>query len=394
MTSSIKSKNSNDKLNTTPNHKHKNLQINPKSSSNYPKKTKSNPIKNLQMQYPILPKIFAYKMNNSVSQSLDSWSWEAVSLEFHQKLNRRLEERPKILEDRIVSLYLVNKCDGCTEEPCLNYHQGQRPRRALVYLGNGNWNYSFKKCNKPNCNQPKCSYSHTTEETFYHPENYRKKPCNYPLYNGKCSKFQDFCPFIHERNCAADGKNFKFDIDTYKTVKCEIVDQHNYRNCHFYHENLVKDDKRRSLKEFRYVAEMCSDCSQCDRGDSCEFCHNLIELNYHPRVYKTKLCMYKENCLSKEECPYYHIECNDKVNDKAKEIDSLIKKNSELNESLSKLQEKLIKYEKFKCSDCFINNTEYIMTCGHSKCLSCSSKPICSSCQIGVEIFTKLIKSL
>lgn len=333
-------------------------------------------------------------MNNPTPHSIDSWSWEAVSLEFHQKLNRRLEEKPKVLDDRIVSLYLVNKCEGCTEEPCLNYHQGQRPRRALVYLGNNNWNYSYKKCNKPNCNQSKCSYSHTTEETFYHPENYRKKPCNYPLLNGKCSKFKDFCPFLHERNCAAEGKTSKFDLDTYKTIRCEVVGEHNYKNCHFYHENLVEGDKRRSLKEFKYGPEMCSNVSQCELGDECKSCHNQVEFKYHPRVFKTRPCAFKENCLVKEACPFYHTECNDKVNDKVKEIDLLSKSISVLSETLSKLQEKSEKFNKFKCSECFDKKSDCIMTCGHSRCLSCSSLLLCSHCQTEVELFTKLMNFL
>lgn len=329
----------------------------------------------------------------SDTQPLDSWSWEAVSLEYQQKLNRRYDERPKILEDRLVSQYLVNKCVGCTENPCLNYHKGQQPRRPLVYLGKYSWNYSSKKCKNTNCRLEKCPYAHTTEEIYYHPENFRKKSCNYPLLGGKCSKFGEFCPFIHEQNNAAEEKIVKFNLETYKVERCMEGEQHNYANCYFYHENLRVCDKRRSLKEFQYYPELCPESEKCEMGDKCQFCHTMVELKYHPSKFKTKPCIFKENCLNKEACPFYHQECNDRVDDRAKEINDLLSEFQDLNEKLLNMQQKGQKLEKFICSQCLNQQSDFIFTCGHPKCSDCSLTPICSICQRETEVFTRIKKN-
>ena len=327
------------------------------------------------------------------SQLLDSWSWEAVSLEYQQKLNRRYDEKPKILEDSLVSQYLVNKCKGCTETPCLDYHTGQQPRRPLIYLGKYSWNYSSKRCKFPNCKKEKCPYAHTTEEIYYHPENFRKKPCNYPLLTGKCSKFGEFCPFIHEQSNPAKEKVVKFDLETYKVERCTESEQHNFANCYCYHENLRLSDRRRSLKEVQYNAELCLESEKCEQGDKCLFCHTMVELKYHPSKFKTKPCMFKENCLNKEACPFYHQECNDRVHDREKEISDLLLEFQELNEKLMRMQERSQKLEKFVCVECFKGASDLVLDCGHTRCEECKGIRPCAVCQASPEVFTRILRN-
>ncbi|OMJ93399.1 hypothetical protein SteCoe_3641 [Stentor coeruleus] len=323
---------------------------------------------------------------------LDMWSWEVVSCEFQQKTNLNLDEKPKELLDPIIKNYLVHYCKGCTEVPCLNYHAGQKPRREIHYLGGSRWSYSHKQCTRKGCNNPKCSNAHTIEEILYHPKSYKTTKCSYPLNNGECERFGKLCPYIHEYEKMQNHnepqespiKCNKFDPVTFKTIRCPITKLHNIKFCNFYHKVT---DRRRNPEKYAYSSEACRKYV-CPDGDICNKCHSNIEFLYHPSIFRTNPCRLKENCTVKEICPFYHIDRNDRVLDKAGEIIELISQCEELSLRFSELQEKNRVYKKFMCSVCFLSKAKYVLKCGHTKCMECEVTSVCELCQKPTLPFT------
>lgn len=320
---------------------------------------------------------------------IDDWSWEVVSSEYKKLQNSRLEGKSKILENRVVREYLVHKCEGCTETPCFNYHQGQKPRRQLVSLGEGKWNYTSKRCQKPRCVQEKCPFAHSTEEIYFHPDKYKKDPCKYKTLSGICEFFGHFCPYQHAQIDIIEEINEKFDLETFKTTKCSIKQQHMYSTCSYYHDYLRLSDKRRSLKEFNYSAENCPNYGNCEEGDNCKFCHNEIEFKYHPLRFKTKPCAHKENCRNKESCPYFHVDANDRADDKTKDFIEIVEKCQDLAGKCQKLQQVTFLLDRFWCSVCRDQKSEGVMDCGHTRCGKCKEVMKCFLCGCETSVFIK-----
>jgi hypothetical protein len=324
------------------------------------------------------------------SDQVDDWSWEVVSTEYKKLENSRLEGKSKILENRIVREYLVNKCESCQESPCFNFHQGQKPRRQLISLGEGKWNYSSKKCQKSRCNQEKCPFAHSTEEIYFHPDRYKKDPCKYSAKNGECEIYGFFCPYQHCEIDIFEVKPEKFELETFKTIKCEIKKQHMYSTCMFFHDHLKYSDRRRSLKEFSYSSESCPEYGNCKDGDCCKYCHSEVEFKYHPSRFKTKPCVYKENCQNKEICPFFHIGSDDKMIVQARNIKLLITKCQEKLEACRKLQSFTLLLDKFLCSACREVKCEVIMKCGHSRCQACKTITYCNSCETETSVLVSI----
>lgn len=315
-------------------------------------------------------------------KQLNVWSWEVISEEFEHKMSLAGKKAPKILDNKIVKNYLVHKCTGCSENPCMNYHEEQKPRRELIYFGNSRWNYTAKMCNRRGCKNLKCGFAHTNEERLYHPEFYQSIPCNYQLIEGVCSKFGLLCPYAH-KIVVNEQIHSKFDLDTFKTSRCWIEASHDLRVCQYYHKAF---DRRRSLKKYAYEGELCNN-SNCEDGDLCNMCHNNFEVLYHKENFKKKPCRQKENCTLKEVCPYYHMRLNDRVFGNELELETVVEKCNRLGEKLKKLQDGNKEYEKFKCGSCFENNCSIVFRCGHGKCKDCGYNEFCYICKQTAESF-------
>ena len=315
-------------------------------------------------------------------QHVDKWSWEYVSNEFRTKISSAAKDTPKELENSVVKIYLVNECKGCTQFPCLNYHAGQKPRRAVFLIGNTHWNYKPKKCGKIGCKNQKCGYAHTREEINFHPLTYKTISCKFALVDGICSKFNHFCPFIHDGvsenidpNKVIDSE--KFNIDTFKTEKCQKKYTHDFRECSYYHVS----DRRRNITKFQYSNEICKRIN-CREKDACNKCHSNAEYMFHPMNYKTAQCLL-QNCKNKEFCPYYH-ESSEKnesnIEDKEFKYSDILKKCQSLNQELENQQEKSKKFKNFLCCLCYENKSKFVLRCGHTKCDACIITALCSIC--------------
>lgn len=109
----------------------------------------------------------------------------------------------------------------------------------------------------------------------------------------------------------------KFDLLTFKTIKCNITTKHNEKHCVFFHSN--KDRRRNMIKyssdtcKFALSDKLCPDC------DLCSFSHNKVEMFYHPDRFKTKFCSQFNihdspskrnllNCVYGKYCSFAHTE--------------------------------------------------------------------------------------
>ena len=314
----------------------------------------------------------------------DKWSWEVVSTEFYQHIGKGGCEKPQVIENPIIRSYLVNHCNGCTENPCLNCHTGQKLRREVISLGGNKWNYRPKKCTKLNCRNHRCQFAHTKEEIFYHPIIFKTLPCKFTLIDGVCSKYGSVCAFTHQEATEntdpllSAKKTEVFDLNTFKTVKCSRNGPHDYKQCVFYH----AFDRRRSQIIVKYDCEMCKDPANCMNGDQCNKCHTEPELLFHNEYYKKRSCTMK-NCNYKEFCPYYHESWKESAQtNQSKDLGytEIINRCSELNTLLVTQQEKNRKFAKFLCHFCSENKSQVILRCGHAQCLKCSLETLCSIC--------------
>jgi len=117
----------------------------------------------------------------------------------------------------------------------------------------------------------------------------------------------------------------------YKTVWCPFnLTTHNKTHCVYAHHF---QDFRRRQDKFKYVAIQCENwnikdvvsdyLAPCKNGYKCNKCHGWKELEYHPNIYKTTLCISeqrKTNCI-KVSCPFYHN--NDDKRNLNREVDNL-----------------------------------------------------------------------
>jgi hypothetical protein len=83
-------------------------------------------------------------------------------------------------------------------------------------------------------------------------------------------------------------------IQGYKTNKCNATHE-STRLCFKYHDE--KDRRRKPICEenLMYIPKMCPEASQCSMKDKCIYAHNVLEIEFHPLNYKTKLCSAKEH---------------------------------------------------------------------------------------------------
>ena len=153
----------------------------------------------------------------------------------------------------------------------------------------------------------------------------------------KCS-LKEYCPFAHNESDIRVELIHTYNLDDdfyffhYKTVFCPFeFFEHDKRECVYAH-NF--SDYRRSPSKVSYDPKECQNWYKrfynndvyeildnwntlCDNGNSCDKSHNFFEIEFHPNLYKSKVCRKKKNCiyyktyfLEKNRiklCPFYHI---------------------------------------------------------------------------------------
>ena len=196
---------------------------------------------------------------------------------------------------------------------CFNFHNPQDIRRE---------NNISEQCNLKECKiQSNCERCHNNVEYLYHSDRYKTKFCmNFPDNLNKC-EYGNFCSFAHSENEILTKliHNYEFDQDFfmfhYKTVWCPFNLTHHDKSLCVYAHNW--QDFRRKPNEFNYEPIACKMWNSkkiilkyddgCSLSQNCFHCHGWKELEYHPLVYKTKICPLGGNCAqTKKHCPFYH----------------------------------------------------------------------------------------
>lgn len=275
--------------------------------------------------------------------------------------------------------YLVSKCEQCKGPTCLNYHEGQAPRRAPILSVTGQWNYRPVLCNRENCVfKDACRFAHTIEEIEYHPLKYKTRNCNERGLNHSFLESEQ-CPYAHGdlRIFKTSERNNMFSFDTFKIRQCLLNQEHNFYTCENYHH---QNDKRRDPSNYYYIPVLCQirDC----KNDFCEFSHNQTEIDYHPEVFKTVKCTMNP-CRYEFFCPFLHSreikEIQASVEDREyKDLKDVM----ELLQNIVKAEGKKVEeMDGFKCGICNVVPGDLVFKCGHLICEVCSATDYCGVCQ-------------
>ena len=262
--------------------------------------------------------------------------------------------------------YRTQECPrDCKEEYCDMCHssQAQAIRRKPERLSSGVWSYLPTPCLQQ-CTDPHCAFSHSQEETLYHPLQYKTRPCAFPLdRNDCCTKYGYHCPFFHteldkeplpgfpynilkstlmmpkldtirlqidyntRQNSEKAGKidpeialkplpkpeirSTGFSRETYKVYPCEnpSCDEGNCLNYHCIDEKRRGNDSIYSFTQCpdTYIesARAFRDPGKCPRGEECQYSHTNNEVFYHKDYYQTAPCS-KPTCRDRF-CPFTHV---------------------------------------------------------------------------------------
>jgi hypothetical protein len=264
---------------------------------------------------------------------------------------------------------------SCPNDAYTCFHAHSRiPRRRKPILQHGRFNYIPTRCRyiaeEKECPQSyHCRFAHVTEEVIYHPSKFKTQLCSHQVdKDGACSGYGQHCAKAHgppdlripvfetsedcpppkyslsekgDFACAVDEQLVErlYYMYVYKTKKCEGFPY----NCQCDGLDYHRDEERRRGAIIKYAPMACPnvkpylnsewgdpnlDCSgkykpkytkngqvypsKSDQWD-CEYAHTLLELMYHPQVYKTGLCdHFDENdsttwkCVWKRRCAHSH----------------------------------------------------------------------------------------
>lgn len=278
------------------------------------------------------------------------------------------------IHKRYMTNYLVRKCAGCKDLPCINSHSGQPQRRQPILYSTGVWNYRPTHCDKSSCPYKElCLYAHNKEEIDFHPLVYKTRICE-----GKCNKSEATCPYAHGdlRQRPSNPTN-AFNVDTFKVFPCQITMHHNHKICEKYHS--IQKDRRRDPKTIYYTTEKCQK-EHCE-DENCPFSHNEFEFYYHDDRYKTEPCPYL-NCALSFTCPYLHPQDYKILEDARVQMEMMeLKDKKEMLEDMCKREEEDNKeFLKYSCVKCRKASDE-IFLCGHLVCAECAQYCYCVVCK-------------
>eukprot|EP00808_Paulinella_micropora_P005242 g4755.t1 len=261
-----------------------------------------------------------------------------------------------------------NRCPHEDMYSCFDVHP-RMARRRKPNLQHGRFNYIPTRCRyileDRECPQGlHCRFAHCTEEVIYHPSKYKTQMCTHQLdAAGHCSGYGCHCAKAHGENdrrnpvfegtleeslTQTSGEDYsdfvipeadreserQYYMFHYKTQKCEGFPWNCQCNGFDYHR-----DKDRRRKVINYSPVACPNVKPFLNGDwrdpnvdctggggiippnpdgspvewKCEYAHTLLELMYHPQVYKTSMCDHfdehevnKWQCVWKRRCAHAH----------------------------------------------------------------------------------------
>ena len=309
--------------------------------------------------------------------------------------------------------YKTVKCNDICESKinCFKYHTLNDRRRKPILYKNGAWNYNPVLC-KQKCNKEECEWSHTQFEVDYHPLNYKTQMCEYEEVEDICLSFGSRCSYAHNKDfrdieriitqvlsvddnelvlCDSINAEVGFDIDLFKTIKCNKEHCTDYFHCLGYHNAL---ERRRNVKNFYYEAIMCShtfidgkykDPKDCINKDNCLYCHTKNEYYYHPKNFRIKHCQ-RRKCSYGKYCPDIHLVSSLPANDYA----ILEQKYKELEKQLKDRRELAVIASKYwtcnKCKQLLKGNIYFLKDCKDKLCLDCRGNDTkCSVCNVKIE---------
>jgi hypothetical protein len=167
-------------------------------------------------------------------------------------------------------------------------------------------------------------------EEFYHPDKYKAKFCQNYFSKTSLCEYGKYCCFAHGDHELRIDLIDKYEMDTlfyffrYKTVWCPYVDtDHDRESCVFAHN---WQDFRRKPHKQHYNSEQCPHWptnktineyeNGCPNGLKCRRSHGWKERLYHPKYYKTQLCINglpEQPACTTNHCPYFHELLADKT---------------------------------------------------------------------------------
>lgn len=179
----------------------------------------------------------------------------------------------------------------------------------------------------------------------------------------------------------------------YKVIKC-INNSCTFHDCPFYHST---SERRRDLSKIDYEPKACfnvytggiwNNPERCRKGDGCQYAHNSVEMEYHPRHFQVT--------RRHEEGPKTDFRPNLPAQNTTMQINRF---RAEIREMQREIEEKQHKLEEINseidelkklalCMCCQVNFYNFVLPCGHLYCPICKDKinGACFRCNQRVDI--------
>eukprot|EP00808_Paulinella_micropora_P023133 g19020.t1 len=313
----------------------------------------------------ISPRIKSKELSAGKEEDTGEWTLKKLQSEMRDMLANETEEHLRCIFGFRVNICELAKTGSCPERThsCFDVHPSMA-RRRRPYLHQGRFNYMPTRCRyileDRDCPQREhCRFAHSTEEVIYHPSTFKTQACPYPVEkNGHCSRHGRWCAKAHgdedTRVPVFEGgmEEIEHTPENLEQFKAPPKDREAEREYFMYHYKTKKcqgfpyncqcdgldyhRDKDRRRGQITYSPIACPNVKPFLNGDwrdpnvdcqggrgalprdadgkcewNCEFCHTLLEMVFHPQVYKTSLCdNFDENgrwaCAWKRRCAHAH----------------------------------------------------------------------------------------
>ena len=247
------------------------------------------------------------------------------------------EDTTTMSECLISACFLFSRgaCPYHRPPSCFYFHHPDQRRRQVIdskgHLAYWDVLCHFIQSSGRCADGDNCIFAHTRAEVAFHPARFRTRQCSGSECRGAV------CCFAHSKHAirvhAQNAYGLKFpaselvireiplkalsvvkkvkegfgisvgSLNSFKSTLCpELNTLHERKKCLHFHGNL---DRRRL--PVSYEPQMCESPVSC--AESCDKCHNRVELLYHPSVFKARLCpVYPEVdcCEWGELCSFAH----------------------------------------------------------------------------------------
>lgn len=182
--------------------------------------------------------------------------------------------------------------------------------------------------------------------------------------------------------------------EKFKVYHCAIQNC-SFKNCPFYHNST---DRRRELSKFAYEPKGCFaiykggiwyDPEICKKGDKCDYAHNQIEMNFHPKHNQPTSNPEKEEEKNSNVITETVQSLVSEINKCKSENRKLEKEISEKNRKLEETTQNIKEMWRFVlCAACRNDIFGWVLPCGHLLCTACKQivEKFCPVCGVQVDI--------